>query len=834
MGFITYIGIRLAKVAKFQDPDFNYYEFAADKHPESYVLENDSLKFELDPKTTQFTVLQKSTGHVWYSNNPKTQNDPVALPKEKNNMMSTLLIKYSTENGVEETYDVYTNSVKRKFYDVSKKDNKVTVQYTVGQMDREYIFPLVMYDDEMEEWFEKMSKSDANKITSYYHKYVYDEVKPDLREDLAAKYEHFKSKDLYLVFDNLKAFQKEKSEQVFAKAGYTMEDYNRSKEMYKETSVKDVPSFNVTVIYSLDKNGLVVEVPFDEISYKTKYPITKISTLPFFGCAGTDDNGFMLVPEGGGSIINFNNNKIKQSSYYIDCYGWDYASDRKSVITETRTAFPVFGVAYEDSSFISIMEEGDTYGGVTAEISGKLSSFNYIRADYKLLHREQFEVSTRTSSPQYSYEKHLPYGEKIKQVYKFVDSGSYVDMAKAYREYLFANEKKLSNKNVPVSVEIVGAIDKIQQIFGIPKTMPYQLTSYKQAAQIIEQLDGLGLKDANVKLLGFVNEGMSPLIFNKMRMIKQLGSKKEFCNLTDVAKKASVNLYLDGMMQFAYRSGFFDGVQRFITPARFASSEVCELSEYSLIWYGKDPERDNYYLLNPGEIDKNTDVFIKNALKNDFTGISFRDNGYILSADYNDNRPVSREAAKNQQMLKFKEAKEKGLSIMTNAGNAYSVKDVDFITNMDLSGNSYAILDRSVPFYQIALHGYKNYTSVGYNLAYDKKQILLESAESGAGLNFTVMSEPETKIQDTHYTQYFCANFDSNKDDISRIYNEYNNKMKNVMNSCITDHEYLNNFITVTTYENNYKVYVNYGYTDFVTESGITIPARDYIVQEEK
>jgi len=150
--FITYIVIRLVQVSNAVDPDFNYYEYDEKKQPESYVLENNKIRFELDPLTTQFTILQKNTGHVWYSNNPETQNDPVALPKEKNLMQSPVLLRYSTENGVEEVYDVFMNSVKRNFYNVSKNKDVVSVQYTVGQMDREYIIPLVIYGKEMDEW----------------------------------------------------------------------------------------------------------------------------------------------------------------------------------------------------------------------------------------------------------------------------------------------------------------------------------------------------------------------------------------------------------------------------------------------------------------------------------------------------------------------------------------------------------------------------------------------------------------------------------------------------------------------------------------------------------
>ena len=46
----------------------------------------------------------------------------------------------------------------------------------------------------------------------------------------------------------------------------------------------------------------------------------------------------------------------------------------------------------------------------------------------------------------------------------------------------------------------------------------------------------------------------------------------------------------------------------------------------------------------------------------------------------------------------------------------------------------------------------------------------------------------------------------------------------------IEDFEYLADDVTKTTFENGYAVYVNFDYSDFTTDSGMTIGARDYVV----
>ena len=63
LGFLTYIVIRLVQVGKVVQPQFDYYEFAEVKN-QNCVLENNFLKFEIDPVTTNFTILQKNTGKV--------------------------------------------------------------------------------------------------------------------------------------------------------------------------------------------------------------------------------------------------------------------------------------------------------------------------------------------------------------------------------------------------------------------------------------------------------------------------------------------------------------------------------------------------------------------------------------------------------------------------------------------------------------------------------------------------------------------------------------------------------------------------------------------------
>ena len=828
--FITYIVIRLVQVGKVVQPPFDYYEYSELKKPSDYVLENDSLKFEMDPATTNFTVLQKNTGRVWHSSPAEAMKDKIALAKEKNNMMSAVLIKYSTENGTDDTYDTYTNSVQRKFYNIERKGNELTVNYTVGQMDREYTVPLILYQSELDKWEEGLTKSQKNAVERLYHKYNKGSFKGAELTEMLEKYPRMEDENLYLIFENAQNHAKAQLEETFAKLGFTYEDYLKNKELYKETNIKEVPAFNITLIYKLEGNSLLVKVPFSEISYRLKYPVTQVSLLPYFGAAGPEEEGYMLIPEGSGSIIRFNNGKTKQNGYYADIYGWDYATDRHAVITETRAAFPVFGIAYPDSSLLSVIRSGAEYAGITAEIAGKLGNYNYVRADYKMLHREQYEVSARSQSAQYIYEAGLPQAEYLEQSFTFVDSGSYVDMAKAYRKQLLGNKKKTDVKNVPLAVEIVGAIEKVQQVAGMPKVRPYRLTGYREAGDIINQINEAGIENVNYKLSGFINGGIRQELMTKVRFIKELGGKSDFKKMLKATENASAKLYLDASVQTEYRSGVTDGFFIYRDAARFVSDELCKLYEYSEIWYGRDADRDSYYLLNSKLREKGSQMLIKNADKLKLSGVSYRDNGRLLSSDFNEKKHSSRASEAAKQKEQFASAGEKGLEVMINGGNDYAVQNASFITNLTLHGNQYAIIDAFVPFYEIALHGYVNYAGAPVNLAYDQEQLLLESAEVASGLQFSFMTAGSEKLKETFYSEYYASCFEDNKEKFSKLYKDYNSKMAPVINSPISDHEYLSDNVTKTSFENGYDVYVNFGYEDFTAPSGKFIPGRSYRV----
>lgn len=798
------------------------------------VLENENLKMVMDPETTQFTVTKKSTGAIWYSNPQDADEDTVALKSDIENLKSTLLLTYSVVNGVDTLYNNYKYSISSKIFNIEATENSIKVDYSIGEVEKEYIIPLVAEEERMEELLGNMSKGDASMVKDYYKKYDINNLgKKDDKEALLEQYPILEEKVIYVLRDGVKDNLKKKLEEFFSEAGYTDEEYAVDKELYAQSGESDKPVFNVSIEYRLEGDDLVVTVPMSEIEYKDEYPIISLTILPYFGAGGTEEDGYMLVPEGGGSIIRFNNGKLAQNSYYSNVYGWDMAQGRDYLVHETRAYYGAYGIAKGDASYLCILEDGASYASVSADISGRTNSYNYVNANFTILHREQCDVADKYNGEMFMYEQQIP-DENLVERFRFVDTGNYVDMANAYHDYLGEKYGEAFDKNtdetVPVAVEVIGAVDKVEQILGVPVSRPLALTTYEETQKMLQEIKESGVSNLSVKMSGWMNGGINQKILKDVDLISDLGSKKDIKSLLSYAEENDIDIYLDGVTNYANDSGVSDGFLVFRDAARLVSKEKVELLEYDTVYYGEQDWKDPYYLLKPTLVTEMMQNLSDAAAAYGAQGVSFRDTGYQLSADYNQKELVTRQTALNMQLEELENIKASGLSVMTNMGNDYVLETTDFITNMDLKGSNYTIIDETVPFYQIAIHGYVNYTGKALNLSGDYQEELLKAAEYGAGLYFVFMDAESTELQNTYYTQYFGSNYDSWKDEMLEIYSRYDAELGKTYKQRITNHEVLDEGITLTAYEDGTKVYVNYSSTDYKIKSGITLPARDYMV----
>jgi len=791
------------------------YEYIVEEEHEDVFLENEFLSLRFLNETAEIILTEKATGVVWRSNPPDPNSDKTADAITRQLMESQVALDYADNSGVGMTLFSGLHSIDRHAYEYEVVDGALEVRYTIGDIARAYRIPPVMHQDRMRTYLDQMSYDDRPIIESIYRLYDINALRlTDDKTKLLADYPELNRVNLYVMLPDTPDYMKEVAEDNFRLAGYTYEDFFEDSERYTVSGGNIKPAFSLTVRYILDGKSLLVNVPMDKIAYRPAYPIRELVLLPFMGSGNVNDDGYMLVPDGSGALIYFNNGKQNQIPYSIGVYGWDEAMPRDVVVSDNKAPFPVFGIQKNGSALLCIIEEGSAYAGVRADVSGRNSSENRVYPFFEMVHGAIMNISGRSERAVYQYEATLPEGENITLRYTPCAAPGYMGMASEYRSWLFKQYPELASRrtagNVPIAVEIVGAVNKTQHRLGLPMDLPLKLTSYAETEKMVNDFAGFGWKNVQVKLNGWFNRSVDHAVPTKIKLIKTLGSRRDFTKIVNAAGKNNFNLYPEVDFLHMRDVKAFGGFSLYSDAARYVTRDRVQRYPFSFIWFGERKQWGKLnYLARPASMFRMIDTFTQKSASLGLKNVAFRNMGSKLSGDYNERRHVSREAAMKMRQQYLAGMKQSGTEIMLNTGFVYSVPWASMITDMMIDDQYFGITDTPVPFLQIVLHGYVPYTGRAINLAEDYTKNLLKSIEGGAGLYFSFMTEETAVLQETKFRQFYANEYHKWVNDADRLYKQFERDFSRLYGQTIANHVILSPGVTITEYEDGTRVVVN-------------------------
>ena len=136
-------------------------------------------------------------------------------------------------------------------------------------------------------------------------------------------------------------------------AGFTMEDYEEMQALIvKEVEEEETEnlSFSITLEWRLTADGAQVTLPYEGLQEFGGGQIRAVQLLPFFGAAGSDEQGDLVIPEGSGGLIHFNNGKNTAAQYSKNIYDLDLVDSDLTATQNLQTArLALFGICREDS-----------------------------------------------------------------------------------------------------------------------------------------------------------------------------------------------------------------------------------------------------------------------------------------------------------------------------------------------------------------------------------------------------------------------------------------------------------------------------------------------------
>jgi hypothetical protein len=129
------------------------------------------------------------------------------------------------------------------------------------------------------------------------------------------------------------------------------------------------------------------------------------------------------------------------------------------------------------------------------------------------------------------------------------------------------------------------------------------------------------------------------------------------------------------------------------------------------------------------------------------------------------------------------------------------------------------LVDETVPFYPIALHGYVPYSFGDGNLRNNVEAEFLKAIEYGAMPSFYLTYDDSRKLKYTWSGGLFSSQADKWSERIAQEYKEFDS-LSSLFAQRIMNHEKLAAGRFATTYEDGTRVIVDYTQKTFVVEKG--------------
>ncbi|GIP17253.1 hypothetical protein J40TS1_28950 [Paenibacillus montaniterrae] len=783
------------------------------------MLENDQLQLYVNEESGEIAIVHKQSGEVWHSNPVGRADDTLASGVNKDMLSAQLRLDFYNSFGQISSINSYTDSAAHKQLKVEPIDNGIKVTYQFGTAQRT-----------VEDLPMKLSKTRFEELTGQMDKAG--------QRALLIAYKENKETDVYERNDSaLQGLQLDRALQAFDAIGYTEEDLIQDAAEHNLSQTKPEPRvFYASIEYRLDGDSLLATIPVADIQYPDAYPVNMVTMLSFFGAGDAQEAGSILVPDGSGALIHFNNGKTKYPAYQQAVYGLDMTMEAtEDANQEQKVRLPVFGIIREDSAFLGIIEQGAAAATINADVSGRLNSYNYVYPSFYVVNKGDVTLDAngqRRTLPKFQ-EQPMQTDYTVRYVFLGKEQASYPQMAQYYQSYLQERNalpqplEKSENTESTFYVELIGSISKLKHMAGIPYQALEPLTTFDQAKSIIAQLEERNIKKLAVKYAGWYNGGLDHKVPSKVTVDKGIGGSSGLKEFIAFAEEKQLDLFLESALVMANSSKGFNERKQ---ASRTLREIPAMLYPVDLALNRRDREKAPSYIISPRYVESYTASLLKGLGKYEPNGIALRDLADLLNSDFLKNKQIDRVQSEQISVRALQMIEEQSLQMLADGGNAYALPYVTHLTNAPMTSSKFKIEDETIPFYQMVIRGFIDYAGTPYNLSTytNERQYVLKALEYGSNVYFKWIYEPNYSIKDTDQNDLYAVNYEIWLDQATAIYNEVNDFLQLVGSKRIVDHEKLSEGVYKTTYENGMYVIVNYS-TSQVTVDGKIIDAEGYV-----
>lgn len=581
---------------------------------------------------------------------------------------------------------------------------------------------------------------------------------------------------------------------------------------------------------SIISEGIEEEVWEDpDTDPEKKQSVMNVALLPFMGAAGSDDEGYLIIPDGSGALIHFNNGRTGAAIYQQDVYGRDDAlTIRKAATTTYDVNMPLFGIVRNGRALMAVVENGDYQAQLNAMVNGQLTGYSnaYFAAQY--IH---MEANTIMPGSEHSTDVMLPtntfrdMGNFTVRYYPLAaENATYADVAASYRAQLGLKESIADAATQ--QLEMVASIPSIDTFLGVPYESVRVLTSYEQAAQTLRDFAAEGLNDLTLRYTGWSKQSVRGKMVTGLDLDNRLGGKKAFDGLRQAVKETGAEMVLAVDLIDIYEDG--NGYWSLFAATDSVNSTAKQVPEFLQSTGYQDPEGKPWYLLSPDKVPEAARKLAEN-LSGQVDGVSLSMLGNTVYSSFG-KTGISRTSAGMywQQALETLSGKIQTLSAKT--ASAYAFPYIEQVDATPCASSRFEVTDMEIPFYQMVTHGAMALYTEPANEDGNVRKALLRAIEYGMYPSWRVIAGDTALLSGTDYASWHAASLDAWREEIKNTA-AWMAPLGVYAGMQMTGHEQVTATLSVTTYANGDMVLVNYGSED-AEHLGVTVPALGYAIKE--
>ena len=589
--------------------------------------------------------------------------------------------------------------------------------------------------------------------------------------------------------------------------------------------------FVIPVELTLEKGAFQARVITGEIKETGENRVMKVELFPYFGAGGPDEEGYLLVPDGSGALIDFHNGKHMYAQYNEKVYGRDINLDlNRSFITKESIHLPVFGIKCGEHAMLGIITEGAASASIKANGSGSISSYNNADAEFELRSTDTYTMGETVGSRVTQtniYQKGAINYDAVGIRYLFFSGAAadYTGMAAGYRRYLQEEKgmQAVQTAGTPLVLETVGAIRKTKSVLGLPVEVTQELTGYAAARRMMEELRAAGAGDLILKYNQWDTHSIRGKPQAGVSLSSDLGGKKAFKALMEDCAANGASFYPDVELQQVRSWG--NGYSSFFNSAKTISGNPALRYQYNIATRFKE-KAETTGLLRMSAVGKLTGQLLKGLTKQQIGAVSLGSAGDLVYSDFAEtawNRQKSADALRDAAAA----LRDGGIDVMASGANDYLLPLASVVVGVPSSGSNFDVADAAVPFLQIVLKGVVPFASTPANLSPDPQGMFLQAVETGAMLRFLMIDDPYLEeLQGSDYTYLYSVGFGAWAGTAAEYQKKLAVALQYVDGQTIRRHSAAGG-LSVTEYENGVRYLVNHTDEDAQID-GFDVGARDY------